>query len=47
MKKYEKPEMNVQSFEVEDVITASSSGNPTGNGLDEVNGNYETPGFVF
>lgn len=46
MKKYEKPEMNVQSFEVEDVITASSA-NPTGNSLDPVDGNYETPGFVF
>lgn len=32
MKKYEKPEIEVVTFEVEDVITASGDPQPGGNG---------------
>ena len=35
-KTYEKPELNVAQFDVEDVITASAPGNPIQNALDTV-----------
>ena len=35
-KTYEKPELNVEQFDVEDVITASSPNNPIQNVLDQV-----------
>ena len=35
-KTYEKPELNVEQFDVEDVITASSGTNPIQNALETV-----------
>ena len=48
-KSYEKPELNVETFDITDVITASSGTTPTpsGNELDQVGTQNETPGFVF
>ena len=42
-KTYEKPELNVEAFDVEDVITASSPGNPDQNTLNQVGDFMETP----
>ena len=43
MKKYIKPEMNLELFEIEDVITTSAGGEITGRQLKtDVNGNEGT-----
>ena len=46
-KTYEKPELNVEAFDVEDVITVSSPGSPVQNIIDTVGGLMEQMAEMF
>jgi len=46
-KTYEKPEMQIELFELDDVIMESSAGNQQGGGLTTVGKNNETGELFF